>query len=175
MNERPDFLKICKDKLLTPESFVPIKNQLKNFRKKIVFTNGCFDILHRGHLEYLMQASMQGDYLVIGLNTDASVRSQNKSPERPLNDEVTRAIQLGALHFVDCIILFDENTPEKLIHVIEPDVLVKGGDYDANETQPDDKKYIVGSDFVKNRNGKVITIPLVEGYSTTHIIQKLKK
>jgi D-glycero-beta-D-manno-heptose 1-phosphate adenylyltransferase len=175
MSSRPDFLKLCKAKLMSHEAFLPVKNQLKAFGKKIVFTNGCFDILHRGHLEYLMQAAAQGDFLVIGLNTDESVRAQNKSPERPINNEETRALQLGALHVVDSLLLFDESTPENLIRFVEPDILVKGSDYDAGETNPASKKYIIGSDFVKNRNGKVITIPLVEGFSTTSLIQKLKK
>jgi len=128
---------------------------------KIVFTNGCFDILHRGHIEYLSQAHDKGNVLVIGLNSDASVK-RLKGEGRPVQDETSRALVLASLRFVDAVILFDEDTPKELIEFVEPDVLVKGGDY-TEET-------IVGADFVKARGGEVVTIPLVEGYSTTEIL-----
>ncbi|MBX7094020.1 MAG: D-glycero-beta-D-manno-heptose 1-phosphate adenylyltransferase [Flavobacteriales bacterium] len=141
---------------------------------KVVFTNGCFDILHRGHVTYLAQAAELGNKLVVGLNTDASVRRQGKGEGRPVNDQESRAIVLASLHLVDAVVLFDEDTPLELIRALMPDVLVKGGDYDAEESNPASKKYIVGSDLVKSKGGKVVTIPLVDGFSTTSTIAKLK-
>lgn len=132
---------------------------------KVVFTNGCFDILHRGHVEYLCQARDLGDKLVLGLNTDSSVKRQGKSPERPVNDEQTRATILAGLECVDAIVLFDEDTPYDLIRFVQPDVLVKGNDYKAED--------IVGCDIVTAKGGQVITIPLVQGFSTTRLIEKL--
>lgn len=136
---------------------------LKN--QKIVFTNGCFDILHRGHVEYLAQAASQGDVLVIGLNTDNSV-SRIKGPTRPVQDEYARAILLASLGFVSAVIFFDEDTPYELIKKVQPDVLVKGSDYKAED--------IVGYDIVKAKGGEVVTIDFIDGYSTTSIIEKLK-
>lgn len=133
---------------------------------RIVFTNGCFDILHRGHAVYLAQARALGDSLVVGLNSDASVR-RLKGPERPLNAQADRAFLLASLACVDAVILFDEDTPEQLIHQVRPDVLVKGGDYTLDK--------IVGADFVTQNGGLVTTIPFVDGYSTTSIIQKMSK
>ena len=132
---------------------------------KIVFTNGCFDILHLGHVEYLSRAASYGDILIIGLNSDKSVKSI-KGPSRPVQDEITRASVLASLQFVDKVVLFDEDTPYKLIKRIQPDVLVKGADY-----KPED---IVGYDIVKSKSGEIITIEYVEGQSTTGIINKLK-
>jgi D-glycero-beta-D-manno-heptose 1-phosphate adenylyltransferase len=137
------------------------------FSKKIVFTNGCFDILHRGHVEYLTKARDLGQVLVLGLNTDASVKRQNKSPERPVNDQQTRAVILAALECVDFIVLFDEDTPYELIKALQPDILVKGADYKPEE--------VVGYDIVKKKGGEVIAIPLTEGFSTTGLINKIKK
>lgn len=136
------------------------------FNKKIVFTNGCFDILHKGHVDYLCAARSLGDVLVIGLNTDASVKRQGKSPERPINDEKTRGFILAALQVVDAVILFDEDTPYELIEAVRPDILVKGSDYKQED--------IVGADIVKARGGQVITIELTQGFSTTGLIQKIK-
>ena len=136
------------------------------FDKKIVFTNGCFDILHRGHIEYLTKARDLGNVLVLGLNTDASVKRQNKSPERPINNEETRSIIIAALECVDYVVLFDEDTPLELIKLVQPDVLVKGADYKLED--------IVGYDIVKARGGQTITIALTEGFSTTGLISKLK-
>ena len=132
---------------------------------KIVFTNGCFDILHRGHVEYLSKAADMGDVLVVGLNTDASVK-RLKGEGRPVNNEEARALVLASLSFVDAVVLFDEETPYELIKVVRPDVLVKGADYKPEE--------IVGYDIVTFYGGKVETVPLVEGYSTTSIISNLK-
>lgn len=142
---------------------------------KIVFTNGCFDILHKGHVTYLAQAAQEGTRLVIGLNTDASVREQGKGENRPINDQDARALVIAALGFVDLVLFFEEQTPINLIKELLPDVLVKGADYDPNETDPNSKKYIVGSDLIKTNGGKVIAIPLVDGYSTTSILEKGKK
>ncbi len=138
--------------------------RLKN--QKIVFTNGCFDIIHRGHIEYLALTANKGDRLVIGLNTDNSVKL-NKGPNRPLNDENSRALALSALSFVDAVLLFDDKTPETIIEKIKPDVLAKGADYD--------KKSVVGANFVESYGGKVELIPMTEGYSTTALINKINE
>ncbi len=138
--------------------------RLKN--QKIVFTNGCFDLIHRGHIEYLALTANKGDRLVIGLNTDNSVKL-NKGPNRPLNDENSRALALSALSFVDAVLLFDDKTPETIIEKIKPDVLAKGADYD--------KKSVVGANFVESYGGKVELIPLTEGYSTTALINKINE
>lgn len=135
-------------------------------RKSIVFTNGCFDVLHRGHIQYLGQAANLGDYLVIGLNTDASVKKL-KGISRPYLDEQARAIILAALGFVSAVVLFDEETPYELIKKIKPQFLVKGGDYKVEE--------IVGYDIVKAKGGHVLTIPLTEGYSSTGTIDKMTR
>ena len=141
---------------------------------KIVFTNGCFDIVHRGHIDYLAKASDLGQELFVGINSDASVKRLGKSSTRPLQDEQTRAMIIASLHFVTGVIIFDEDTPYELIDFIKPDVLVKGADYDANETDKASKKYIVGSDIVKANGGEVKTITFLEGFSTTSIEQKIK-
>lgn len=140
---------------------------------KVVFTNGCFDILHLGHVTYLAQAASEGSRLVIGLNTDASVRRQGKGDDRPINSEESRALVLAALQVVDLIVFFDQDIPIELIKALQPDVLAKGADYDPEETEPTAKKYIVGSDIMKQKGGKVIAIPLVDGYSTTALIKKV--
>ena len=132
---------------------------------KIVFTNGCFDILHKGHIEYLVKAASLGTKLVIGLNTDASVK-RLKGDSRPVNDENARALLLASLVFVDKVILFDTDTPRDLIDFVQPDVLVKGGDYKPEE--------IVGYDIVKAKGGEIVTLDFVEGYSTTSLIEKMK-
>ena len=132
--------------------------------QSIVFTNGCFDVLHRGHITYLAQARDLGDCLVVGLNSDASVK-RLKGENRPVNGESDRAIVLAALSFVDYIILFEEDTPKNLIEQVKPDILVKGGDYQIAN--------IVGADFVTENGGKVLTLPFVDGYSSTKIIQAL--
>lgn len=129
----------------------------------IVFTNGCFDVLHYGHVSYLAEASDLGDKMIIGLNSDASVR-RLKGETRPINGQHERAVLLAALQFVDAVVIFDEDTPEKLIKTIEPDFLVKGGDYTIDT--------IVGANFVMSYGGKVITIPLVENFSSSSIIKR---
>lgn len=134
--------------------------------KKIVFTNGCFDILHVGHIRYLKQASKLGDLLVVGLNSDESVK-RLKGSDRPVNSEMDRAEMLSSLGFVDYVVVFEEDTPYNLIKAIQPDILVKGGDY-----RPED---VVGKDIVESRGGKVQILPFVEGKSTTSIINKINK
>ncbi len=141
---------------------------------KVVFTNGCFDILHRGHVSYLAQASSLGNKLVLAINTDDSVRRLGKGDDRPINDEVSRAIVAAGLGFVDLIVSFHEDTPLELIELLKPDVLVKGGDYNVDQLDANASDYIVGSDIVRNSGGEVKTIPLVDGFSTTSIVQKLK-
>ena len=140
-------------------------HELQQSGRKIVFTNGCFDVLHFGHVNYLLEAKKLGDLLVIGLNSDESVR-RLKGPTRPVNGEKERAFVLAALACVDYVTLFEEDTPEELIKVVRPDVLVKGGDYTLDR--------IVGADFVLQNGGSVSTIPFVEGFSSTQIIEQLK-
>lgn len=135
-------------------------------RKKIVFTNGVFDILHRGHVQYLTKAKSLGDVLIVGLNTDASVR-RLKGKSRPIQNQQDRAVILCALRMVDHVILFSEDTPEKLIKKLKPDVLVKGADYKIAE--------IAGADFVQSYGGKVRRIRLTPGRSTTRIIKASKR
>lgn len=141
------------------------ENALKLHRQKIRFTNGCFDVLHYGHVRYLLEAKKLGDILVVGLNSDESVR-RLKGPTRPVNGEKERAFVLAALACIDYVVIFGEDTPKELIETVIPDVLVKGGDYDLSN--------IVGADFVTRNGGTVTTIPFVEGFSSTHIIEQLK-
>ncbi len=151
-------------KVLTTAQLQPMLELWRFFGKKVVFTNGCFDLLHLGHLDYLSKAADLGDIFIIGVNTDASV-SRLKGPMRPVNDQQSRAMLLAAFGFVDAVVLFDEPTPKALIDFIQPDVLVKGNDYKAED--------IVGYDTVMAKGGRVATIPLVEGYSTTAIINRI--
>lgn len=132
--------------------------------KKVVFTNGCFDLLHAGHVIYLQEARDQGDLLVLGLNSDDSVR-RLKGENRPVRAEIDRAVLLAGLESVDLVAVFEEDTPEKLIKKLRPDVLVKGGDYALSE--------IVGADFVQSIGGQVVIIPFVEGFSSSNIIDKI--
>lgn len=167
-------LEIVQSKIFMRETLLKTLSVWRFRQDKIVFTNGCFDILHRGHIDYLAKASDLGGKLIIGLNSDASVRSLNKGKSRPLQDELSRAMILASLHFVNAVILFDEETPQDLIRFLQPDVLVKGADYDANETDPQNKKYIVGSDSVRSFGGEVKTIEFLDGFSTTNIENKIK-
>jgi rfaE bifunctional protein nucleotidyltransferase chain/domain len=137
-----------------------------NKEKKIVFTNGCFDILHRGHLTYLKEAKSYGDLLVIGLNSDSSVK-ELKGPERPINNEQDRKFMLENLRCVDFVVIFDEQTPLNLIKALLPNVLVKGGDWSVDQ--------IVGSHEVLRSGGEVFSLNFVDGFSTTNIIEKIKK
>lgn len=138
----------------------------ENNGHKIVFTNGCFDILHKGHIDYLYEASKLADKMVIGLNTDASVQGL-KGEGRPVNNNDARALIMAALGFVDMVVFFDEETPKDLIDAVQPDVLTKGSDYIAEN--------IVGYDTVMAKGGKVTTIDLTDGFSTTALIERIKK
>ncbi len=145
-----------------------LDEKLKTWRvqgHKIVFTNGCFDLLHLGHVDYLEKARQLGDKLVLGLNTDNSI-SRIKGPNRPLQDEVSRARIMASLLFVDAVVLFNDDTPLELITAVQPDILVKGDDYTVEQ--------IVGHEVVKARGGEVKTVPLVKGYSTTKIVNKIE-
>ena len=133
--------------------------------KKIVFTNGCFDLIHLGHIEILARSSDFGDKLIIGVNSDLSIKKL-KGENRPIIEESSRIRQLSALEFVDAVVLFDAETPIKLIEDIKPDVITKGGDYIA--------KNVVGNEVVSQKNGEVVIIPLTQGYSTTSILNKIK-
>ncbi len=135
--------------------------------EKIVFTNGCFDILHQGHVDYLSKAADLGTKLAVGVNSDDSVRRLGKDRKRPIQDENSRALIVAALHFVDLVVLFGEDTPLKLIEELNPQVLVKGSDYKINE--------IVGHDFVTNSGGEVRTIDFLEGFSTSKIVEKARE
>ena len=159
-----DKLELNKSKIFNPSDINPLLAFWRFKSKKIVFTNGCFDILHRGHIEYLSSAAGFGDVLIIGLNTDRSVKDI-KGSERPCQDEYSRALILSSLNFVDAVVMFDEKTPYNLIKLIQPDILVKGSDYKAED--------IVGYDIVKARGGEVVTIDYIEGYSSSDIIDRL--
>lgn len=158
-------IEVIKDKIKTWEEIATTVADWKANGKKVVFTNGCFDILHYGHVHYLAQARAQGDKLVIGLNSKSSVK-RLKGENRPINDDETRLHLLASLQYVDAVVIFEQDTPLELIKVIIPDILVKGGDYTI-ET-------IVGADLVLENGGEVKSLAFVEGYSTTSIEQKLK-
>lgn len=142
---------------------------------RIVFTNGVFDLLHRGHVTYLAAARSLGDRLVVGVNDDASVRRLGKGPERPINRAEDRCAVLEALRAVDATVVFTEDTPLRLIESIAPDVLVKGGDYDPDVTDARDPRYLVGRESVLARGGEVVAIPLVAGHSTTAMLRRSRK
>lgn len=162
-------------KIKQPKEALTLINSWKMRNDKIVFTNGCFDILHKGHVTYLAKAADLGNKLVVAVNSDASVKRQNKGSDRPINDEQARMQVLASLGFVDLLVLFDEDTPLELITYFEPDVLAKGADYDPEEKDPNSKKYIVGSAEVKKYGGTVCAIDLEAGFSTTAIIGKIKQ
>jgi rfaE bifunctional protein nucleotidyltransferase chain/domain len=159
-----DRLSPIKAKILSQEKLKRQAYIWHTMGKKIVFTNGCFDLLHLGHIDYLAKAAGLGNELVIGVNTDASV-SKLKGANRPITDEISRATLLAALSFVSAVVLFDEPTPYELIKLIQPDVLVKGADYK--------KEDIVGYDIVMAKGGSVETIEFLEGYSTSGIEKKI--
>jgi D-beta-D-heptose 7-phosphate kinase/D-beta-D-heptose 1-phosphate adenosyltransferase len=140
--------------------------------ESVAFTNGCFDILHLGHVSYLAQAADTAKHLIVAINTDTSVRLLEKAPNRPINSEMARAMVLAALSCVDNIVFFEQSTPLEIIETLRPDILLKGADYSAEQSNPSAKDYIVGSDLVKSYGGSVQTIPFVEGYSTTGILAK---
>ena len=154
-----------KNKIVDLQSAVKIVNDWKNDNQKVVFTNGCFDILHLGHVDYLEKASKLGSKLVVGLNTDQSV-SRIKGPQRPITDQISRSRVMASLSFVDLVVFFDDETPLDLIKSIIPSILVKGNDYLAEN--------IIGANIVLANGGEVKTIELVNGYSTTNILSKIK-
>ena len=152
------------DKILPRAQLPTVLAAWRAAGRRIVFTNGCFDLLHLGHVDYLEKARALGDALVVGLNTDASVSCLK--PGRPIQDEISRARILAALAFVDAVVLFGEPTPQELVALVQPDVLVKGDDYAIDQ--------IVGHEGVLNRGGQVLTVPLVSGYSTSRIVARIK-
>ncbi len=152
------------EKVLSLPALRKIRERLRKQKKKVVFTNGTFDILHRGHVEYLRKAKALGDVLVVGLNTDASIR-RIKGPKRPINTNRDRAAVLAALEAVDYICFFGEETPRRLIAALVPDVLVKGADWNVDA--------IVGKDIVEKNGGVVKTIRLTPGRSTTNVIRRV--
>lgn len=160
-----DKFELIENKIFTVERLLPLLNVWKFLGQKIVFTNGCFDLLHLGHIDYLAKAADMGTKLVIGLNSDAST-SRLKGPTRPITDENSRAHLLASLFFVDAVVLFDNDTPYNLINAVKPDVLVKGADYTIEK--------IVGADIVSANGGEVKTVIYLEGYSTTSIERKIK-
>jgi rfaE bifunctional protein nucleotidyltransferase chain/domain len=157
---------LIKSKIQSWETIRTTVTEWKKAGQKVVFTNGCFDILHYGHIHYLAQARALGDKLVIGLNSKASV-SRLKGPNRPINADETRLYLLASLQFVDAVVVFEEDTPLNLLTLVKPDILVKGGDYTI-ET-------IVGADIVINNGGEVKCLDFVQGYSTTSIEEKLRR
>ena len=157
-------IEIIKSKIFPIESFHYQLEVWRFLNEKIVFTNGCFDIIHLGHVEYLAKASDLGTILVVGMNTDLSVK-RLKGESRPIYEQDARAMTMAAFRFVDAVVLFDEDTPYELIKLVERDVLVKGSDYGESD--------IVGTDIVKARGGEVVTVDLVPGYSTSGAIDKI--
>lgn len=151
---------------MTRQQAVELVRQLRTAGRTIVFTNGVFDLLHPGHVRYLQQARALGDALIVGLNSDRSVRS-NKGPDRPITSEDERAEILGALACVDAVVVFDEDTPHDLIAAVQPDVLVKGADWAADA--------IVGRDIVEARGGRVVRVAIEAGYSTTDIVRRIRE
>jgi D-beta-D-heptose 7-phosphate kinase/D-beta-D-heptose 1-phosphate adenosyltransferase len=164
-NFRGSEIGISIDKIKSQSKLIKIIDALKRQGKKIAFTNGCFDILHYGHIKYLEEAKGKADILVVGLNSDSSVR-KIKGKNRPVNKQLDRAGVLSALRAVDFVAIFNAETPLKLIKLIRPDVLIKGGDWKLDE--------IVGADFVKARGGRALTVPYLKGYSTTEAIKRVK-
>jgi rfaE bifunctional protein nucleotidyltransferase chain/domain len=159
-------LEIIKNKIVSLEHLNKLVMAWRLKSDTIVFTNGCFDILHLGHIDYLSKARDLGKRLIVGVNTDNSVKRLGKGESRPINDEKSRSMIIASLQFVDAVILFDEDTPYQLIRAIEPDVLVKGADYTIDK--------VVGADIVMARGGNVVLIEYLEGYSTTNIEKKIR-
>lgn len=159
-------LEFINSKISNKTSIQPRLQVVRLKNKQIVFTNGCFDLLHQGHIDYLAKAADLGDFLVVGVNSDASVKSLGKGDSRPIQNENSRAMLIASLHFVAAVIIFDEETPLDLIHLVKPNVLVKGADWKVEQ--------IVGYDFVTKNGGQVKTIAYLPGFSTTSIEEKIK-
>lgn len=153
-------------KVVSLAALMPALASARDQGKRIVFTNGCFDIVHPGHVDLLARAKSEGDILVLGLNSDASVRRQGKGEERPFNTFAARAFVLAHLESVDYVVEFADDTPKALIDAIQPDVLIKGGDWPV-ET-------IVGNDTVRKKGGTVLSLPLLDGFSTTNLAERLR-
>ena len=154
-----------KAKIFNIKDLAKIINEWRLNGDKIVFTNGCFDLIHLGHLEILARSADLGDKLIVGINSDMSIK-KIKGNARPIIEEDSRAKQLAAIEFIDAVILFNEDTPYDLINILKPDVLTKGGDYKKND--------IVGNQLINEEHGEVVIIPLTQGYSTTSILEKIK-
>ena len=154
-----------KAKIFNIKDLSKIINEWRLNGDKIVFTNGCFDLIHLGHLEILARSADLGDKLIVGINSDMSIK-KIKGNSRPIIEEDSRAKQLAAIEFIDAVILFNEDTPYDLINILKPDVLTKGGDYKKND--------IVGNELINKEQGEVVIIPLTQGYSTTSILEKIK-
>jgi rfaE bifunctional protein nucleotidyltransferase chain/domain len=154
-----------KDKIYTLEELIIRRQSWKKQNKKVVFTNGCFDLIHRGHLQYLAQAKELGDKLIVAINSDISVKIL-KGENRPIKPEIDRLLTMAAFSFVDAVVLFEEETPTKLIDALIPDILVKGGDYEIEK--------IVGYKTVTQHGGQVLTLDFVAGSSTSNFVEKLK-
>ena len=158
-------LEILNSKILDKERLLVKLTDWKEENKKIVFTNGCFDLIHLGHIEVIARSADLGDILIIGVNTDNSIK-RLKGKNRPIVEEISRAKQLAALEFVDAVVFFDQDTPIDLIKAINPNVITKGGDYNTDQ--------VIGNDIVTQNDGEVVIIPLTHGYSTTSILEKIK-
>lgn len=152
---------------MTKSELLEFVRRARGQGKTIVFTNGVFDVLHPGHVRYLRDARGMGDVLIVGVNSDRSVKALGKAPDRPIHPEFERLEVLAALAAVDAVVIFDEDTPHEIISAVQPDVLVKGADWGENN--------IVGRDIVEARGGRVVRIPLAEGYSTTKIIERVRE
>ncbi|MBK7691668.1 MAG: D-glycero-beta-D-manno-heptose 1-phosphate adenylyltransferase [Bacteroidetes bacterium] len=157
-------LEIIQQKIYTLETLSRLVHQWHMMSKKIVFTNGCFDIMHQGHNTYLLQASEYGNHLIVAVNSDASVQ-RLKGSKRPIIDQYSRALNLASHAYIDAVVIFDEDTPLHLIQTLKPHVLVKGGDYTEEQ--------IIGAKEVRAAGGEVVIIPFLEGYSSTAIIEKI--
>ena len=164
MVRSPRHVRTPASKVLERRDALRVAGPGRSFR--LVFTNGCFDVLHRGHLQCLAEARRLGDALLVAINTDASVRRLGKGPERPLVDERSRAEVVAALECVDIVTLFDEDTPRELIAELQPDVLVKGGDYAEDE--------VAGAGTVRQRGGRVVIVPRVPGHSTSGLVERIR-
>ncbi|MFA6349773.1 MAG: D-glycero-beta-D-manno-heptose 1-phosphate adenylyltransferase [Candidatus Omnitrophota bacterium] len=158
--------RFIENKIISPARLKIILKQLQSAGKKIVFTNGCFDLIHAGHVRYLSAAKNMGDVLILGLNSDSSVR-KIKGPKRPLVTQKDRLAVMASLECIDFVVIFNETTPLKIIQILKPDILVKGADWKSSD--------IVGADFVKKHGGKVATIKLTRGRSTSNLIKKIVK
>lgn len=168
-------LELLKSKIIEPTEAPKVVAGWKVKGLSVVFTNGVFDLLHRGHITLLARAAEFGDKLVVGVNSDASTQTLGKGPDRPINGEADRALVLAALQIVDAVVVFDQSTPLELIRILEPDALVKGGDYDPKETDPNQPTFIVGSDLQRQSGRRVETVSTVEGYSTTSTLEKSRR